>query len=46
MQPPEQSFNIRASKALSDTSLQTSIAALKSGFVAARARAVAALPEF
>lgn len=46
MEIPEQSFSSRASKALSDASLQTSIAGLKSGFVAARARAVAALPEF
>ena len=41
-----ESFKSRASSALSDASLQTSIAGLKSGFVAARARAVAALPEF
>lgn len=40
------SFRERASQALSDENLQHSIAGLKGGFVAARARAVAALPEF
>jgi L-lactate dehydrogenase complex protein LldF len=46
MPAPGQSFKSRASSALSDASLQASIAGLKSGFVAQRARAVAALPEF
>jgi len=40
------SFHERASHALADANLQRSIAGLKGGFVAARARAVAALPEF
>ncbi|MFA5900194.1 MAG: LutB/LldF family L-lactate oxidation iron-sulfur protein [Hyphomicrobium sp.] len=39
-------FRDRASEALADANLQRSIASLKDGFVAARARAVAELPEF
>ncbi|MCC7250799.1 LutB/LldF family L-lactate oxidation iron-sulfur protein [Hyphomicrobium sp.] len=39
-------FHARASKAITNESLQKSFSNLKSGFVAARARAVAALPEF
>lgn len=39
-------FQERASRALADRNLQNSIAGLKGGFVAARARAVAAVPEF
>lgn len=40
------SFRQRATEALADADLQRSIGSLKGGFVAARARAVAALPEF
>ncbi len=41
-----QGFHARASRALADEGLQQSISNLKGGFVAARARAVAALPDF
>ena len=46
MQTTNEDFSARASKALGDASLQQSVSNLKSGFVAARARAVAALPEY
>ena len=39
-------FSARVSGALDDTGLQESLSKLKSGFVASRARAVAALPEY
>lgn len=41
-----QGFQQRATQALSDENLQRSIGSLKSGFVAARERAISALPEF
>lgn len=40
------SFDGRAAVAIDDSDLQSSLGALKRGFVANRARAVAALPEF
>lgn len=40
------SFHERAAQAVADANLQHSIGSLKNGFVAARARAVAALPNF
>ncbi|WP_072390849.1 LutB/LldF family L-lactate oxidation iron-sulfur protein [Hyphomicrobium sp. CS1GBMeth3] len=46
MQINTQDFSARASEALADVSLQQSVSNLKRGFVAARARAVAALPEY
>lgn len=39
-------FQDRASRALADRDLQNSIGSLKGGFVAARAQAIAAVPEF
>lgn len=41
-----QGFHARAAEAVASESLQRSFVQLKQGFVAARARAVAALPEF
>lgn len=41
-----QNFHARASKAVTNPTLQQAFTNLKHGFVAARARAVAALPEF
>jgi len=41
-----QDFHARASEALDDSGFQKSISTLKTGFVAARARAVGALPEY
>jgi len=46
MPNPRPSFSELAAEAIADASLQRSVASLKTGFVAARARAVAALPEF
>jgi L-lactate dehydrogenase complex protein LldF len=46
MQVKPQDFNARASEALADANLQEAVSNLKRGFVAARARAVAALPEY
>jgi L-lactate dehydrogenase complex protein LldF len=46
MQSPSQGFSARAVKALSDESLRKSFNGLKTGFVAARDRNIAALPEF
>ncbi len=46
MHAPARQFHERATDALADASLQQSIASLKGGFVAARARSVAELPEF
>lgn len=42
----EHGFRDRASEALANANLQHSIGGLKGGFVAARARAVAAMPEY
>ena len=46
MQAEGKNFSSRASKALADAGLQQQVSKLKTGFVAARARAVAALPEY
>ncbi len=46
MRGERSSFHARAVDALADANLQHSISSLKDGFVAARARAVAALPNF
>ncbi len=46
MRGERSSFHARAVDALADANFQHSISSLKGGFVAARARAVAALPNF